>query len=234
MPSRVRLIGYHPNYGHCHGGSLAYYVREQWSASYNAAVEIEQVAPLGFQGWPSWKKCLWKAKKCGGWKIFAFRENRRTRMNKSKYGAKFIEWGLGFPKYKGLKKVKIKVDDVMKKLYARVGVPPDPFIAAEQQVDRVHNIRFEVPAPGAVINVEGAQQNNPYFQVGQGLGQQQVVGQQADGQIYFQQPAWNWGRADNNVPQPLQQVVGQRVRAGRRQRPVPFVPPVEPIDINDF
>src|SRR5882724_3120000 len=99
MSSRVRIIGSHPTYGVAWGGQVVHYIEDSWAKKFKL-LDINQVAPMGFQAWTHWKRALWMAKKEGGWAIKAFREPREARMSRSQYGKAFMDWGIVIPKRK--------------------------------------------------------------------------------------------------------------------------------------
>lgn len=103
MPSRVRLVGSHPKYGLYKGADLCKFVLNSWDRKFPMGI-----CPAMFDTWPRWKRVLWKAKSEGAWQIKAFRETRRARAKKSKYGELLIKWGFGIPKLKKKYKKEIK------------------------------------------------------------------------------------------------------------------------------
>lgn len=99
MSSRVRIIGSHPTYGVAWGGKVVYYIEDSWAKKFKH-LDINQLAPLGFQAWTHWKRALWMAKFEGGWQIKAFREPREAKMSRSQYGKAFQDWGIVIPRRK--------------------------------------------------------------------------------------------------------------------------------------
>jgi hypothetical protein len=99
MSSRVRIIGSHPTYGVAWGGKVVYYIEDSWAKKFKH-LDINQLAPLGFQAWTHWKRALWMAKFEGSWVIKAFREPREAKMSRSQYGKAFQDWGMVIPRRK--------------------------------------------------------------------------------------------------------------------------------------
>jgi hypothetical protein len=108
MPSRVRIIGSHANYGVNYGGRLIHYIEDSWQKKYRL-IDLNQIVPLGFQAWAHWKRALWLAKNEGFWVIKAFREPREARISRSLYGVVFREWGIAIPRRKQKKLCKVGV-----------------------------------------------------------------------------------------------------------------------------
>src|SRR5882762_739891 len=100
MSSRVRIIGSHPTYGVNWGAACVHCIEESWVKKYKL-IDINQIAPLGYQAWAHWKRALWMARHEGNWMIKAFREPRAARSSRSLYGRAFLDFGLIIPKRKG-------------------------------------------------------------------------------------------------------------------------------------
>src|SRR6266850_4714821 len=173
MPSRVRIVGAHPQYGVSYGGKVVHYILDSWMKRFIVKHPM-------FDKWPHWKRTLWMAKAEGYWMVKVVREVRKTKLSKSLYAKKAYEMGIQIPKKKKDQKKKV--------------VDPRYKQAAVRQQERIHgaidpviqNVMYGVPPP--INNVGNRAVNWGWVQQEQ-LGINEVPGGVRPPAIRQQDPA---------------------------------------------
>ena len=99
MSSRIRIVAKHPNFG-IYMNRIALATIEREFNSFRAQYPLNaRILHLGFQGWPRWKRCAWKAQEID-WKFKAFREPRNTRISRSAFWVETAKLGGRIPRRK--------------------------------------------------------------------------------------------------------------------------------------